>query len=54
MNDKKKCPNCGSSDITVSAPPAAKGTDFWDHAECNNCGYPDFSKSGDTVKPPKR
>lgn len=35
-----KCPNCGSSDITISQPPAASKTDFWDHAVCNNCGYP--------------
>lgn len=39
---KHRCPNCGSDDITVTAPPSVRGTDFWDNASCNQCGYPDF------------
>lgn len=38
----RHCPNCNSEDIEVSTPPSASGTDFWDHAECQNCGYPNF------------
>lgn len=40
---KHHCPNCGSDDITVTAPPSVRGTDFWDNANCNQCGYPDFA-----------
>jgi len=40
MDEKRHCPNCGSDDITVTAPPSKSGTDFWDNATCNECGYP--------------
>jgi predicted nucleic-acid-binding Zn-ribbon protein len=42
--EKRYCPNCGSDNITVKSVPAASGTDFWDCAVCNNCGFPDFDE----------
>jgi predicted RNA-binding Zn-ribbon protein involved in translation (DUF1610 family) len=43
----RECPNCGSEAISLSAKPAASGTDFWDNAKCENCGYPDFGEEAE-------
>lgn len=45
MSSDRKCPNCQSPDIAATAPSSARGTDFWDSAVCNNCGYPDFEQA---------
>ncbi len=45
--EKRVCPNCGSDDITVTSPLSASGTDFWDCAVCNNCGFPHFEDGYD-------
>jgi predicted nucleic-acid-binding Zn-ribbon protein len=33
------CPNCGSNDIELAAPPSRSDTDTLDLIECLNCGY---------------
>ena len=45
--EKRYCPECGSDNITVKTPPSARGTDFWDCAVCNNCGYPHLDDGPD-------
>lgn len=39
---ERVCPNCGSTEIQMTSVPSASGTDFWDNAKCEHCGYPDF------------